>query len=55
MDVHQYDVGTRMMCEFDRLVPVRGLGDDHHVLGEAQKRTDALADHGLIVGEEHPD
>ncbi len=53
--VHQHDVGRQLAGERDGLGAVGGGADDLDAGQQAEHHGQALADHPLVVGDEHPD
>lgn len=54
-DVQHSHIGPVELGQFHRLVTVAGLGDDVDVGCGGQHGPYALADHGLVVGDQDPD
>ena len=54
-DVHHGDVGLEGLRPCDGLAAVRGLADHLHVVGHVDQGLHALADDGVVVGDENAD
>src|SRR3954470_10295929 len=54
-EVHERDVGRQARHRLHRLLAVRGLPHDLDVVLEGQEGAQALADDGVVVGDEHAD
>src|SRR6187397_285540 len=52
VEVHHDQGGTQLLDQFDRLIAVRALADDHHILVRFQKAPEPLADHRMVINEQ---
>src|SRR4051812_10765226 len=55
VEVHDDHVGLQLAGALDRLRPVGGGADELDVVDRRDEPAEALADHAVVVGEQHPD
>src|SRR5918992_306782 len=53
-DVHDDDIGPQLACQTQRLAAVGGGAGDLDALIAAQERGKPVADHGVVVRDQHP-